>query len=390
MAKGSALRPLLATLTLVLAGAWIALFRIAGDPGRALKLFALFLGLLAGGLLVYTASILFAIALHEFGHYAAGRAVGFRLQSLVAGPFGFRREGRRMIRFAVRPVRLMGFVTMAPPDDRAFLARFGVFILGGPVASVLWAILTAALVVRTGSGGGSIIAGVERIVGYAVLIGAIAVLPGTLIPFRARRMGGFPTDALWLVILARGGGEARRLVALMTLTRLALAGTPARELPEPLVDEAVRLRDGTIAEAQAQAIRWASANARDPALGRAAMARHAEIAVAHGERLVEPWLGWARILQATYCAFDLRDADACAVWLDGVADPNDPTLAAGLSVAKAGLAALRDDPDRWDRLETAERAVDLAAEKTTVSWTQDRERLAALREGWSSRSSGPV
>lgn len=336
----------------------------------------------------YVVAILIAVAIHELGHLLAGRAVGFEFRNLVIGPFGWRTEAGRAVRYRVRPARIGGFVSMVPRDDRAFLRRYAMFILGGPLASVLW---TAATFGAWRASGIPDSAGlphtaplgtrVADLLALSGLLGAVVVLPATLVPYRSRR-AGFPTDALWLLLLLRGGDETRRLVAVMTLTRMLLAGAEAEDLPPALLEEATRLKDGTVSELNAVTLRWAATAERDRAMAGAMIARHASIHEAMGASLAEPIRSWARAIQASDAVFYEKDVERGAAWMEGTVEPPDPTMVATMRLTAAGLAALRGDSDRAERLQKAEAAVEDAAPRTTVSWRTERARLAALLAGW--------
>ncbi|RYG19144.1 M50 family peptidase [bacterium] len=337
----------------------------------------------------YVAAIALAVGFHEFGHYLAGRLVGFRFLALIAGPLGIRREGNRHVTFRVRPARLLGYVSMVPTGDDRLIPRYLGFILGGPVASILYTAVVFALwqasglpilptLERPAGIGPTLIAGLVTM----VLVGTLMVLPGTLLPFRAKRIGGMPTDMLWIFLLLRGGAPAARLVSLMTVSRLLVSGLPARELPPTVLEEATCLRDGSLEELSAVAARWAWALHHEADLAEEMIERHKEIVAAIGEKLLEPWRSSARIAQADHAIFIHRDAETGAKWLEGVDTAHNPVGHAALRLAEAGLAALKAAPDLPSRLDAAEQAFTDAAARTTISLKWEHDWITALRNGW--------
>jgi hypothetical protein len=388
---------LLTILGVLLVAFGYAIGQVTGKPGlglfMALALPATVLAVTA----VYVAAIGMAVVVHELGHFLAGRAVGFRFHTLVAGPLGYRMDAGRAVRYRVRPARLMGFVNMVPDTSEDLERRYFRFILGGPIASLLW---TAVVLAAWKASGVPLMfdtpdhapLGLKLASVFVTLtvLCTVLVLPGTLLPYRVKRMGGMPTDMLWLLTLRKGGDEARRLVALMTLYRLLQEGTRARDLPVELIKEAARLRDGSLEEMSAVSVAWAHALSHDPAAAQAAIERHAEILTTLGDRMVDPWRALSRATQASHAVFVRRDAEAAERWLGGIPEGHDPTLAATTAVTRAGLAAQRNDPDRDARLQRAEAAVDDAVRRTTTNWEWERERLAEIRAGWPLAPTSPA
>ena len=383
---------LLAALTafLVIAG---IVWALTGSLGLALLTgagsvvaFAL-LFLIIG--LVFLVALLPGILFHELGHYVAGRAVGFRFHTFVAGPFGWRVEGARTVRYRVRPIRLNGFVSMTPQGEDGLVRRYFVFILGGPVASLLWTFLVFVgwrwsgipLVFDVPSGSGATTLFVALFAFYA-LLSTVILLPGTLLPFRVKRMGGIPTDMLWLILLARGGPLAERLVAVTNLFRLLLSGTPVRDLPADQIEAGTRLNDGTQEEMLAQGIRWAHAFERNPAVAEKAIRRHREIFERHQVGMLEPWRSSAKVLQAENAARVERSPEAARAWSEGIGENPPATLLTSIAVVRAGIACLEGDVERENFIDAAERAVVGAEKLGGFDWSMSQEWLAEMRRGW--------
>lgn len=380
--------PVLVTILVALLGLVLfALIQIS--PDRAGLLMGGFLGSLLVMPALYLVALFFAIFVHEMGHYLAGRAVGFRFLGFVAGPLGWRVEGDRLVRYRVRPARLLGYVTMVPPDGKNLFPRFSRFILGGPLASLLWALFTYALWRFSGlpfifdlSHGTGLLSIVASFGVSILLLTSVLILPGTLLPYRAKQLGGMPTDMLWLLMLRRGGEPARRLIASLTLAQMNVSGVRSRDLPLALIEDATLPQDGSIEEMIGLVYKWGYAIHHDPEMARATITRHAEVLTTFGKSLIDPWRASAFLVQALDALYLRYDADTGERWLQETSEPAHPQLLALKRLAEAGSAALRNTDDRRDRLVVAESAIEEAGRRSTQSWDWEIERLAELRKGW--------
>ncbi len=94
---------------------------------------------------------LLMVAIHEFGHAAAGAALGMKLRAFIVGPFQWRvREGRWEFRCILSGFLAVGGATaVAPTDPHRPLWRDICMVAAGPVISLaaglvaLWLTLTA-------------------------------------------------------------------------------------------------------------------------------------------------------------------------------------------------------------------------------------------------------
>jgi hypothetical protein len=87
-----------------------------------------------------------AILVHELGHLAAGKAVGFPILRFLVGPVQVLRIGGKFRLLFIKPWgHLPGLVEASPTDDRPLRARLVVFAAAGPTASLFGAALCLAL-----------------------------------------------------------------------------------------------------------------------------------------------------------------------------------------------------------------------------------------------------
>jgi hypothetical protein len=186
------------------------------------------------------AAFALAIIVHEVGHLVGCRLVGFRISGVTIGPLKITREGGK-IRLGFLNVRSLplGLVAARPTDSRDLRRRIAIVIAGGPVASLLFALvsLEGNLVwVHTWLGVTSLAAAA-----YSVLF-----FLSSIVPYRSR---GMASDGAQLLLLARGGATAERYCAIAALSGMSAAGRRGRDLPSELVKAATALSDGSAQDA---------------------------------------------------------------------------------------------------------------------------------------------
>lgn len=183
------------------------------------------------------------LAVHELGHVAGGRAVGFRFLLLIVGPLKVM-AGRDRLHWGLnRSLALAGGLAACAPraGDRENLpGRMAVLVAGGPLASLLLGLGGLGLRAIPGLGQpvtqfGVFWNGVLLIVSVSSL--AIALM--TLIPART---AGFATDGARLLQLLRDDDEAAAQSALVTITGWTLGGVRPREWDPAVVAQATETR----------------------------------------------------------------------------------------------------------------------------------------------------
>ncbi|MEM6634019.1 MAG: M50 family metallopeptidase [Bacteroidota bacterium] len=102
--------------------------------------------------LYFLLSIFLAILIHELGHLLSGLYQGFSFEFFVIGFLGLKRtENRKIKLFFNKNLNTFGGVAATSPKylDSNTLKMFANVILAGPIASLLFGILTAILVFFT-------------------------------------------------------------------------------------------------------------------------------------------------------------------------------------------------------------------------------------------------
>ncbi len=185
----------------------------------------------AGLLLCLLVAIYLCTLTHEVGHALATRLVNWQLLTIAVGPVALRRtpHGARLER---NPLSRAwgGFVYAIPRDDRHLRRRRAVVVAGGPLASLLLALLaTAVWQATTGSGLWPTLLFQTGLMSFT-----IAVL--TLVPYRS---GGLTSDGGQLLQLLRGGPRVeQRMAAHLILTAL-VGGVRPRNLDDRLMARAL-------------------------------------------------------------------------------------------------------------------------------------------------------
>jgi hypothetical protein len=97
----------------------------------------LIFAVVVGGIWCFTAIIWLHTAIHEFGHVLAGLAVKYEFESIQIGGMTLAKLDRRFtLKASATPIS-GGLARMHPPDGKPSLRAFRVFVIGGPLASLL-------------------------------------------------------------------------------------------------------------------------------------------------------------------------------------------------------------------------------------------------------------
>jgi hypothetical protein len=201
--------------------------RIFGDPApdateSALKQrFGLWL--VPFSILLALLATISAIAVHELGHLAGGLIARMRFLFYVVGPFRVERGDHDRLRVTLNRdvVFAGGAVAMIPTGTHDLKRRMLLLVAGGPLASLLLALLTFAF-------GHPLI--------HVVGIISLFIFIVTIIPMQS---GGMMTDGKRMVRMMGKGPAAESEAALMALVSAWASGTEPREWPRDLVDRAV-------------------------------------------------------------------------------------------------------------------------------------------------------
>lgn len=170
---------------------------------------------------------LLTVLIHESGHALAAHRKGMRLMRLWAGPLDimFQRRGFRW-RLAKPALGLHGFVQAYPDPAVGLRSTMLGFVLGGPVANLLAALLTMLLAWGVDMER-------EGFIHAFVLINGVAGIVN-LIPM----LGGAASDGMLLCFWGRHPPDAQSpSLAYLRLMSLSAFGTTADRLPPKLIDE---------------------------------------------------------------------------------------------------------------------------------------------------------
>ncbi|WP_290890873.1 site-2 protease family protein [Arenimonas sp.] len=179
----------------------------------------------AWDLLVLPLAWLLVIAVHEGGHLAGGLSRGMRFLLMIIGPLGWVRAGERIeFRLYFNLGTLGGVAAAMPVPDRPLLPQLRRLVVGGPLASLLLAVLCAAVFVFAEG----------RTSAYALITGLLSALifVATAVPMRA---GGFMSDGMQFLQLSRDPAMVERRAHLIGLVGMSLAGRRPRELDPELL-----------------------------------------------------------------------------------------------------------------------------------------------------------
>ncbi|OJJ15888.1 hypothetical protein BKI52_36830 [marine bacterium AO1-C] len=174
--------------------------------------------------------IFFVLAIHELGHVFAGISVGFEFRMITVGPFMLRKEStqpnNKQLRFRwnTRLNAMGGLALCLPKSDHKLRPNFIKFIAGGPLASLLLAVLAATIYWLFYRHNQAFFA--RNFWQFTALMSGIIFLT-TIIPMRS---GGFFSDGARMLNLLRGGPKAEVDLAILTSTAAATSGVRPREM----------------------------------------------------------------------------------------------------------------------------------------------------------------
>jgi hypothetical protein len=176
---------------------------------------------------------LLVIGWHELGHVMAGRTQGFRFFSLTIGPFSWRREGKRIVFAWNKKINLAGgLALMLPQGEERLAARFAVYAGGGPLASLVLALLGMGL-------GGLVPAGqFTTLLAWVTGLFSLVIFVATILPFRA---GGFSSDGKRILTLLSGTEQTEAEVTALRVIALTQTDQPLSKIPIAAVERAQAL-----------------------------------------------------------------------------------------------------------------------------------------------------
>lgn len=186
------------------------------------------IALLFGMVLLYHLVLL----VHECGHLLGGRLVGFRFLLLIVGPLKLVREQHGIqASFNRSPGMWGGLAGSVPPNDHDLRRRMVVMAAGGPLASLVLALLTGSLawgVSHQTACPPACTSSSTTLVWLLLLFTSATSFLIFLVTSTPSRFGGFVSDGARLLMLRHGGPAAERLCAVVAVQAAALAGQRPR------------------------------------------------------------------------------------------------------------------------------------------------------------------
>ena len=147
-----------------------------------------------------------AIAIHELGHVLAGLSQGFEFRFISVGPTMLEKEGEKMkFKWNTNFNNYGGLALCLPKRNHNLTKRFAFFAVGGPMASLIWGLVTLAI---------SQIVTLDTTLFWGYLMDSFLffsyflsfiIFMGTIIPFRS---GNFYSDGARIKNLLGGGFKA--------------------------------------------------------------------------------------------------------------------------------------------------------------------------------------
>lgn len=208
------------------------------------------------------AAFVCAIALHEFGHFAAAVTVNFQILGIALGPFRVARlYGKSIVNF--RPRNLFGgSISAIARGERSWRARILTVIAAGPLATLISGIIALAVVPTLQPASWT-----HSFLGCLAQLSFLIFLLGLIPNGKYARMRN---DAQLFWSILRNGTEAHATRLYHRLMRLHIEGIRPRDYPPALVEDMSRYQGrADLALAFAGALtRWAT-DCRDFAMAHA-------------------------------------------------------------------------------------------------------------------------
>ena len=195
-------------------------------------------------LLTFLLALSVAVFIHELGHLLFGLWAQMKFKSFLILGYGVTKTDEGLHWFKSRTPLGAGYVIMDPAtkDKTELVRRYRKFIIGGPLFSILYAMPLVALHWSLRDAAPRSFEGRIDLPIFVFMACALALLPGTLLPFTAK---GTNTDMKQLLILFGTHRARERFIALTTVAMQARAGVRAREWPSELLEVTVDPSDGS-------------------------------------------------------------------------------------------------------------------------------------------------
>jgi hypothetical protein len=184
------------------------------DHPLQIKLLMIPLGILA---------FFITIAFHELGHVFAGVSQNFKFRLFTVGPFMFEKELDKIIFKWNTNFNTFGGLALCLPQDQVNLTkRYAIFVAGGPLASLILGVLTAAPLLLIDFDRNHPAGYLFDFFLFLLSMMTFCIAVATLLPYHT---GGFTSDGGKMLTLLRGGQKAEVEVILLSHIASGTAGT---------------------------------------------------------------------------------------------------------------------------------------------------------------------
>jgi hypothetical protein len=285
---------------------------------------------------------LLVVAAHEAGHALAGVWVKFDFSMYVVGPFMWVKETSGWTFKLNRNVNLFGGMVLCLPGDSENLAsRFSKFVLGGPVASLIFAALAFGARQMTSI---EVLIPLFNLLGYLSLF----IFLVTIIPWYS---DGFYTDGGRAIRFLKGGDTSRFELLLLSVVSHSSAGVRPRELNKNDLNEALRLGNQLNAPMKVYLHSYLHQAALDEGDTDSAE-MHLQDYLAEIESIPKGLRGMAHLDAAFFYAYARKDLEqAEKYWKQFV--PSAMIPKAQVLATEAAIGKLKNEPDTDVKIEQA-------------------------------------
>lgn len=187
-------------------------------------------------------SFFLVIALHEAGHAFVGVKVNFEFRFYVVGPFLWEKEGGQWrFKWNKNVNTFGGMVLCLPTDSKNLSKRFALYAAGGPLASLLSALLFVAVhIFLSTSTSNSTWVEILTHWAWVLFLLSSAIFLVTAVPFHSK---GFSSDGARVMRLYRGGDTAMFEVLLLKFIASSSNGMRPSALNRKEMEEALQLAE---------------------------------------------------------------------------------------------------------------------------------------------------
>jgi len=250
----------------------------------------------------YFAAFTAAIILHELGHLAAGKLIGFRFNSLTIGPFSLYFEYGRL-RFRVRrALPAGGYAGMQVHSIRRLRQRLFIFTIGGPAANLLSGGVALAVLASVPSS--------KSWVHFLTIFWMISLVLGigNLVPVR---LGLLYPDGARLWMLYTSLPKARRWLSICAIGKQTTAGVQPRDYRRTWLNSAGAVVDSSVDDFFGNWVAYLAANDRKDT---PAAAHHLERCLRLASQLGPSLQDTIGLEAAVFSAWFRNDAQLASKW----------------------------------------------------------------------------